>query len=138
MRKCTAMPSRQILIVDRDPSAALITERGLQRLLGDEIQVVIAQSPGMAWLRCMRGEVDLLIVDPSPPDRAATALVKALHDEQLQVPVLVLTAYDTPGLRAQLRALGVEHYLAKPVDLLDLVQTVHAALGAEPRSNGHA
>ena len=32
----------------------------------------------------------------------------------------MLTAYDTPRLRTQMRALGVEHYLAKPVDLRDL------------------
>lgn len=126
------MPLRQILIVDSDPTAALVTEHGLQMLLRNEAEVTTAPSSGAAWLRCVRDGVDLLIVDPSPQSRSAIALIKALRDERPQVPVLVLTAYDTPGLRSQLRALGVRHYLAKPVDLLDLAQAVREVLGLEP------
>lgn len=120
---------RHILIVDGDPSAALVTQRGLQLLLGESAQVDIAPTPGAAWLRCIRDGADLVIVDPSPQSRGAAALVKALHDERPSIPVLVLTAYDTPRLRAQMRALGVRHYLAKPIDLLELQQTVNGALG---------
>lgn len=119
---------RHIVIVDSDPSAALVTQRGLQVLLGEQAEVDLAASPGAAWLRCVRDHVDLLIVDPSPQSRGAAALVKALHDERPELPVLVLTAYDTPRLRSQMRALGVRHYLAKPVDLLELKQTVNGAL----------
>jgi response regulator RpfG family c-di-GMP phosphodiesterase len=42
--------------------------------------------------------------------------------------MLVLTAYDSPLLRIQMQSLGVQHYLAKPVDLLDLEQVVRYAL----------
>ena len=50
----------------------------------------------------------------------ATTLIKALRADRPNTDVLVLTAYDTPRLRTQMRALGVEHYLAKPVDLREL------------------
>lgn len=126
------MPLRQILIVDNDPSAALVTERGLQRLLQSEAEVMTAPSAGAAWLRCVREGVDLVIVDPSPQSRAVIALIKALREEHPQVPVLVLTAYDTPLLRSQLRDLGVRHYLAKPLELLELAQVVRDALGLAP------
>jgi two-component system, OmpR family, response regulator len=125
---------RHILIVDSDPSAALVTQRGLQMLLGDVAVVDLAPTPGAAWLRCVRDGVDLVIVDPSPQSRGAAALIKALHDERPTIPVLVLTAYDTPRLRSQMRALGVRHYLAKPMDLLDLKQTVSGALAIRPRA----
>lgn len=121
---------QHILIVDNDPSAALVTQQGLQFLLGGDVEVILAPSPGAAWLRCVRGAVDLLIVDPSPQSRAAAALVKALHDERPQIPILVLTAYDTPRLRSQMKSLGVRHYLAKPVDLVELKNTVSGALEA--------
>ncbi len=45
--------------------------------------------------------------------------------------LLVLSAYDTLSLRAQMRALGVRHYLAKPATLHELEQAVRAALGLE-------
>src|SRR6266487_5344938 len=119
---------QRILIVDSDPSAALVTQGGLERFLGPEVAVTIAPSPGAAWLRCLRDGVELLIVDPSPQSQAAALLIKALHDQRPNVSVFVLTAYDTPRLRTQMRALGVQDYLAKPVDLLNLVQSVRVAL----------
>jgi CheY-like chemotaxis protein len=123
------MPLQRILVLDNDPTAALITQRGLQRLLHDEAEIMIASSPGTAWSQCAQEEVDLLIVDPGPQNQAAAGLIKALHDDRPQPPVLVLTAYDTPYLRARMRALGVQHYLAKPIELLDLERSVRVALG---------
>jgi two-component system, OmpR family, response regulator len=123
---------RRILIVDSDPSAALVTQHGLQVLLGAGATVDLAPSPGAAWLRCVHDGVDLLIIDPSPRSRGAAALVKSLHDERPALAVLVLAAYDTPRLRAQMRALGVRHYLAKPVDLVDLGLAVSSVLDAQP------
>jgi DNA-binding NarL/FixJ family response regulator len=123
------MPRTQILIVDRDPTAALVTQRGLQRLLDSQTDVEIAPSPGEAWLRCLRGQVDLVIVDPDPDNGAASALIKALHADRPEVLVLVLTAYDTPRLRSQMRDLGVRSYLAKPVDLKDLGHAVRRVVG---------
>jgi CheY-like chemotaxis protein len=125
------MRLQRILIVDNDPTAALVTQGGLQRFLGLEVAVTIAPSPGAAWLRCLSGGVELLIVDPNPQSQAAAVLIKALHDERPHFPIFVLTAYDTPRLRTQMRALGVQDYLAKPVDLMKLVQSVRVALNRE-------
>lgn len=122
------IPSHHILIVDNDPTVALVTQRGLERLLTTNVDVSIAPSPGAAWLRCLRNDVDLVIVDPGQHNRSIVALIKALHEERPQVPILALTAYDTPRLRTLLQALGVQHYIAKPVEIQDLVQTVRKVL----------
>jgi DNA-binding response OmpR family regulator len=124
-----AQSLRHMLIVDNDPTVALVTQRGLQVALGADVEVTVAPSAGAAWLRCIREHIDLVIVDPSPPDRAARALVKALRAERANMPVLVLTAMDTLGLRAEMRALGVQHYFAKPLTLRELEHGVRAALG---------
>jgi DNA-binding NarL/FixJ family response regulator len=114
----------QILIVDTDPAAALVTQHGLQRLLDTKAEVTVVPSATTAWLRCLREHVDLVIIDPSPMNSAATALIKALHVDRPHTAVLVLTAYDTPRLRSEMRALGVEHYLAKPIDLDEISRQV--------------
>ncbi len=129
------MSLRHIEIVDSDPTAALVTQRGLQVLLDTEVEVTVAPSPDAAWLDCLKEEVDLLIIDPNPQSRAATSLVKALRAYRPHVPVLVLTAYDTPRLRAQMQTLGVQHYLAKPIDLLDLNEVVRTALKADTHTD---
>lgn len=124
------MPIPHIIIVDHDPTVALVTQRGLQRILTCDATVEIAPSPADALTQCLREHVDLLIVDPNPESSPATALVKSLHANRPDIPVLVLTAYDTPRLRAQMRALGVRHYLAKPVELHDLGKLVSTAVGS--------
>lgn len=125
------MPVRQIYIFDDDPSAALITQRGLQTMLGDRFSVVVAPSPNAAWLACATGNVDLLIVDPSPHGSGVFSLVRAVKAFRPYIPVLVLTAYDTPGLRARMRELGVERYVAKPIELRELLPIVTTSLAPE-------
>jgi two-component system OmpR family response regulator len=117
------MLTAKILIFDSDPAAALVTQHGLQRLQPTS-EVTTATSAGDAWLSCLHQSVDLLIVDPSPANSASSALIKALRADRPNTDVLVLTAYDTPRLRVQMRALGVAHYMAKPVDLRELGQKV--------------
>lgn len=124
------MLQRHVLIVDSDKSAALVTQRVLEVMDGHQLSVEVA-SPGVAWLRCLRTHVDLLVIDPAPQSLAAYALIKALHEECPDLPILVLTAYDTPRLRSQMRELGVRHYLAKPIDLLDLQAVVARVLQIE-------
>ena len=113
------MGTPKILIFDSDPAAALVTQHGLQRLQPGT-EVTTATSAGDAWLSCLHHAIDLLIIDPSPANSAASALIKALRTDRPNTDVLVLTAYDTPRLRTQMRTLGVTRYMAKPVDLREL------------------
>ncbi|ACL25098.1 MULTISPECIES: response regulator [Chloroflexus] len=121
------MAAYRILVYDDDPTAALITQRGLQTLLGDEVIVQATTNANEAWLACANGNVDLLIVDPSPYG-AAAALIRAVRTYRPYLPILALTAYDTPGLRARMQALGVELYAAKPIELRELAPLVVQAL----------
>jgi len=107
-------------MVGSDPTAALVTQRGMQHSLGSGSVVEQVPSAGAAWLACARGGIDLVIIDPGGADRSGMALIKALRHEHPGLIVLVLTAYDTPRLRKQMHALGVRGYLAKPVELHEL------------------
>ena len=128
------MRPTQILIVDSDPTAAFVTQHGLQRLLKRAAKIEIAASAGEARARCLHEPIDLLIIDPASVIGTAAELVSELHSRRPDLPVLVLTAYDTPRLRNRMRALGVEHYLAKPVELQDLSDSVRVVIA----HGGHA
>lgn len=125
------MPVRHIYIVDDDPAAALITQRGLQTMLDERFSIMVASSPNAAWLACATGNVDLLIVDPNPHGNAAVSLVRAVRAFRPMIPVLVLTAYDSPGLRMKMREFGVTRYVAKPIELRELVPIVHTILQSQ-------
>lgn len=122
------MPVQYIQIFDEDPAAALITQRGLQAMLGDRLMITVAPTANAAWLACARGNVDLLIVDPGIRSGPAMSLIRAVRSYRPNIPILVLTAYDTPGMRTQMRTLGVAYYAAKPIELRDLLPSVRAAL----------
>lgn len=128
------MQTPHILIVDNDPMAALVTQHGLQRLLEHGAQIETAASASAARARCLGDHVDLLIIDPSTESSAETALLKEIQRTQSDIAVLVLTAYDTPRLRSQMRSLGVQHYLAKPVELRDLGEAVQRVVSANAHS----
>jgi DNA-binding NarL/FixJ family response regulator len=125
-------PVRRILIVDADPVVALVTQRGLRLLLGSDVEVQVAVSVEAAWMRSLSEPIDLLIVDPPLHDCTVWALIKALQEQSVQLPVLVLTSYDSVGLRRKMQALGVRHYLAKPATLQELERAVRKALEGAP------
>ncbi len=132
------MPLRCIQVVDSDPTVALVTQRGLQMLLNGAVEVAVSASPEDAWLRCAQGSVDLLIIDPNPHNGAAKTLLTLLQSYRPSIPVIALTAYDSPRLQTQMRTLGVQYYLAKPVELQELERIVRAALGLEPLRDGES
>ncbi|NJM08032.1 response regulator transcription factor [Candidatus Gracilibacteria bacterium] len=122
------MGTWRIQIVDKDRTAAQITRRGIACALGSAADVRVALSANDAWLACTRGDVDLLIVDPTPNDVAALGLIRALRHYRNPVQLLVLTAYDTPGLRSAMRRFGVKSYAAKPIELRDLLPSIRHQL----------
>jgi DNA-binding NarL/FixJ family response regulator len=126
------MAQQRILIVDSDPVAALVSAQGLQRLLAPDVQVTTAPSVDTAWRHCLREPIDLLIIDPNPQLQAASALISRLSADYPTVAVLVLAAYDTPRLQKQMRALGVQHYIAKSVELRQLAATVRLLFELPP------
>jgi DNA-binding response OmpR family regulator len=131
------MSPRYIWIVDSDPSAALVTQLGLQaRLQSEDIEVTIATAHNLDREYTINNMVDLLIVDPGFQSQAAINLVRTLKTDCPQTPLVVLTAYDSPLLRAQMRSLDVEGYLAKPIDLLELEHVVRRVL--ETSTPNHA
>jgi DNA-binding NarL/FixJ family response regulator len=120
--------ARRVLIVDQDTTVALVTQHSLQAMLGKSAKIGMVSSARSAWVQCQHGEVDLVVIDPAPNDLAATLLMQELHEQYPKLPMIVLTAYDTPRLRAEMRALGVRYYLAKPALLRELERDIRAEL----------
>lgn len=122
------MSQRHIVVVDSDPVVALVTARGLQRLLAPDVQVATAAPADIAQLHSLYEPIDLLIIDPNPQLQESTALIGLLRADLPAVEVLALVSHDTPRLRKQMLALGVQHYVAKPLELHHLAGVVRALL----------
>jgi signal transduction histidine kinase/CheY-like chemotaxis protein len=120
----TSNPVR-ILIVDDHPNTATMLARVLSKF--DVPVEVITASSGEDALAKIGGaaadrpdeekqlHIDILITDFMMPGLNGLELIERLKGEQKPAHIILITAYDTPGLAITARRLNVQDYLVKPV-----------------------
>jgi CheY-like chemotaxis protein len=70
---------------------------------------------------------DLIIMDMSMPEMdgwTATGLIKR-NEQTSTIPLIALTAHALPGDRQRALDVGCDEYITKPMDLDELVETIH-------------
>ena len=81
---------------------------------------------------------DLIIMDLSMPEMdgwTATRLIKG-DTSTSSIPLIALTAHALPSDRKRAFDAGCDEYITKPMDLLDLLETVHGWVQRGNRSVG--
>jgi DNA-binding NtrC family response regulator len=120
--------NKSVLVVDDDPGML----RAMTKVLGNEgMRVTGLSDPAgvVATLAESEPQFDLLITDlrmPTFSGRGVLALASALP----RLPVIVITAFGGPDVKAQALQLGAFAFLEKPVGALELVAVVKRALAA--------
>lgn len=104
----------RILIVDDHPNTATMLARVLSRF-ESPVEVVTASSGEEALKKIGDQTVDILITDFMMPGMNGLELIEKLEGEQKPGYIILITAYDTPGLAITARRLNVKDYLVKPV-----------------------
>ncbi len=118
---------KQVLIVDDEKKFLLSLTQGLVHRLAN-VRVLTAHD-GLAALKIMDDTaVDLLITDLKMPKMDGFELLAQVRSRHPQVPVIVMTAFGTPDIEAQLQQLGSIQYLEKPTDLETMTAKIRACL----------
>ena len=113
-----AMPNKTILIVDDD--ARML--RALEKVLHGEGMTVIPAfeaSEAVEILTQRTRRVDLVITDLRMPFVNGITLLYAIHEILPALPVIVLTAFGDPDVRAECYRQGAAAFLEKPMDCHD-------------------
>lgn len=115
-----------ILIVDDDVRLASLAA---QYLAGNGFRVTRATSAGQAREKLRSMQFDLMVLDVMMPGESGLDLTASLRLERsLTMPILLLTARDTPeDVLAGFEA-GADDYLGKPFDPRVLVARLNAML----------
>jgi two-component system cell cycle response regulator DivK len=122
---------KRILVVE-DDRLSLIVLRQLLTAQGYEI----LQSPE-GWdgiSRARNEEPDLILMDIQLPDISgldATLLLKQ-DDQTKDIPIIAVTAFVTPEDKAKALKSGCDAYVAKPVNISNLLRTVESLLPCSP------
>jgi FixJ family two-component response regulator len=116
-----------IAVVDDDEEVG----KALVRLLGCVGYVARAFVSGDDFLRNWPpNKPDCLLLDLQMPELSGTDVQRALNYQGVHIPVVIITAYDSPSSRAECLREGAIAYLCKPVEervLLDALKLANAA-----------
>ena len=115
----------RILIVEDDVELRQLFARVLEK---NGYQVETAENGAEALKILGRGYVDLIISDIMMPVMDGNALVRALRDDGVKTPVLMITAKSTLDDMREGFLSGTDDYMVKPVNVNEMVLRVGALL----------
>ena len=108
------LPPARIMIVDDHPNTAAM----LARVLGKfetPVEVLTACSGEEAMDLIGETLIDILITDFMMAGMNGLDLIEKLRGERQPSHTILITAYDTPGLKISAKQLKINDYLVKPV-----------------------
>ncbi|WP_145115137.1 response regulator [Botrimarina mediterranea] len=119
---------RRVLLVEDTPANRKVVQRVLQRR-GHEVIVAVNGSEAIEAFKS--GVYDLVLMDVQMPimdGLQATEAIRDLEREESRQPtrILAMTAHNLRGDRERCRRAGMNGYLAKPLDLAELLDLVES------------
>lgn len=128
--------NKSVLVVDDDERML----RALDKVLTNEGATVTCSSWAGGAIEILtekKPRVDLLIIDLCMPFISGMTAVYVIHSRYPKLPIVVLTAFGSPEVRAECLRQGAVAFLEKPLDASTLVGAVKDALSPrEPAANG--
>ena len=121
----------QVLVVDDDADTLRLLTMALTR---QHAKVTSVASAGEALKAVKANKPDVLISDIAMPDEDGYGLIRkirALDNELQSIPAVAITAYAKEEDRNRALSSGFQAYLAKPVELKELVSVVAKAARRE-------
>ena len=116
----------RLLIVEDDYKIAAAIKRGLQR---QSYAVDVANDSDKGLEMALSEPYDLVILDRMLPGRTdGIGILKKMRTDNIQTPVLMLTAKDNVLSRAEGLNAGADDYLIKPFAFVELIARVRALL----------
>ena len=119
----------RILVVEDDHKVGRLLEAGLRE---EEFEVDRVADGLEALVRVGIGDYDLIVLDHMLPGRSGLEVVAELRAQGRQVPVLMLSARDTPEDRQDCLAAGANDLLGKPFRFEQLIRRINELLAGPP------
>jgi CheY-like chemotaxis protein len=127
-------PARKVLVADDDAA----TRMHMHRLLSKQGWLVSGAENGEQALQELRQqEYDLVLMDVQMPvvdGIEATRHIRASDAGFKDIPIIALTAYAMAGDREKFLEAGMDDYIAKPVDMQELMEVLQRSLDPSSRS----
>lgn len=123
----------KVLLVEDDPRVASFITRGLEEQL---YQVKNVSKGFDAINEVMENAYDIIILDIMLSDISGFEVCEVLRNRKIIVPILILSALDTPQEKVRGLKAGADDYLAKPFLFEELLARINAQLRRTEFSSG--
>lgn len=125
----------RVLVVEDEPVIAEAIKEGLEE---EHFQVEVAHD-GAAGLRlAQEGPFAAIVLDLMLPKIDGWQICRALREDGIDTPILMLTARGEPNERVQGLEMGADDYLPKPFHFPELLARINALLRRDRRYRGKA
>lgn len=119
-----------VILLEDCPTTALIVERAIMLEIPN-VRLLWARTVAEAAARAEGLQVDLFLVDIGLPDGNGIDFLWRMGVAHPNARAIVMTASPLPEYRLHTTALGVLHFLEKPVKMGPLVEKLRAALDSD-------
>ncbi len=117
----------RVLLVEDTPANQKVVTRVLQHR-GHQVEIATNGREGIEM--ASQGDFDCILMDVQMPTMdgfQATAAIRELDDpEKSNTPIIAMTAHAMTGDREKCLAAGMDGYIAKPIDIDDLLEIVES------------
>ncbi len=114
-----------MLVVEDDPTLRMTVR---DRLVAEGFDVLEAADGAEGERLALTADPDLVLLDVMLPKKAGFGVLRALREDRLVTPVILMTARGEEFDRVQGFELGADDYVVKPFSLRELVLRVRALL----------
>lgn len=119
------MSEHCILIVEDQEDLAELYEATLEKA-GYRVRIAYTGEEGIGEFRA--DGADVVLLDMTLPEMHGSEVLREIRIINASVPVIVITGEENEQLREQCERLGVQDYLAKPVDYKLMLEAIEHAL----------
>ena len=123
-----AKASPRVALVDDDASV----RKALARLLSALSVETVAYASAKEFLISLEtsSSPECLVVDLHMPEITGLELQRELTRAGINIPTIIITAYNEPGLRERCESAGAAAFMLKPLDGKTLVAAINTAVSA--------
>jgi len=123
------MAEHCILVIEDQEDLAELYESSLKRA-GYNVRNAYTGEEGIAEFKA--SGADVILLDMTLPEMHGTQVLREIRDINASVPIIVASAESSEQLREQCERLGVQDYLAKPLNYDAMLMAVKLALDSPP------
>ena len=115
----------RVLVVEDNRELALSVKKGLEQ---ENISVDVAYDGELGEEKAFINSYDGILLDLNLPKKHGLSVLQSLRAEEVESPVIIITARDEIEERAKGLDFGADDYLVKPFELLELKARIRAVI----------